>query len=434
MNFYSTRDQNKSTPKTISQAILEGLADDGGLFVPEYYPQFNWENLNPALTYPKFAALILTEYFKNEPVAAKLNVHCKNVFSIPIPLHQLTKNTYVMELFHGPTLSFKDFGARFLASILSELITHTAQNEITIMVATSGDTGSAIASAFHHKPNTKVVILFPRGQISKRQEQQITCFSDNIIALEVAGNFDDCQKIVKAAFKYPQRQQQSYLSSANSINIGRLLPQLTYYAYISWQFYLQQGQAPGFIIPTGNLGNATAAFWAKRMGLPIREIALSTNANRTLVDYVDTGEFKPRPSISTLANAMDVGNPSNFERLRQLYHSWEEFKAEIKVISATDLQIIKTITKVYNQFAYIMCPHTATGYFALAQLNSMSAPWIIAATANPCKFETIIEPLINKTLTIPAQLQNLLSKTSRKISIHADIAELIQYLESKKND
>jgi threonine synthase len=407
MKFVSTR--NKTMMKSLTGAIRSGLAEDGGLFVPEYFPQFNSEDFDINQDYVKFSEKILHEFFADDQLETKLPQICKNAFSFAVPLKQLNTNHFVLELFHGPTFSFKDFGARFLAE---STIAISDQKPITIMVATSGDTGSAVASAFYQKPNVRVIILYPKGQISKRQEQQITCWDENVLAIAVNGTFDHCQRLVKEAFTNPWWQNCMRLSSANSINIGRLLPQITYYAYTSVYFYQQYQMRPGFIIPTGNLGNATAAYWAKTMGFPIREIVLATNANKVIADYLYSGIYAPQMSIKTLANAMDVGNPSNFERLKDLFSTFDLFKDNATVISVSDENIRETIKKVCHEYEYIICPHTATAYFASQQLSNKH--WIIVATAHPSKFDNIIEPIVEKTIAVPTQLQ-VLEKNAKNI-------------------
>ena len=420
MLFYSTRDKNNK--KTVSQAIVQGLAEDGGLFVPEYFPQIDWKSLDRNLSYPSFAAKILADYFSDDVLEAQLINICQNAFSFAIPLVELNDNTIIMELFQGPTLSFKDFGARFLAECMSRL---SKDQKTIIIVATSGDTGSAVASAFHKKSNVDVIVMFPTGQISARQEQQITCWGDNILAVSVNGTFDDCQKIVKQSFNEDWWKQQAHLSSANSINIARLLPQLTYYAYISWQYFLENKQEIGFVIPTGNVGNSTAAYWAKAMGFPIREICLATNANRVISDYISTNKFEPKASIATIANAMDVGNPSNFERLLHLHNNEHDiFTQNVTSYSVTDEQIRETIKEVKQKHNYIVCPHTATGYFVRKKLNDK--PWIIAATAAPSKFETVIEPIIEEKIQVPSQLSSLLEKVAHKVITNPVMAEVQQ--------
>lgn len=417
MDFISTR--NNEIKKTLSQAMSMGLAEDGGLFVPEYFPKVNLDEFTVNLTYSDFAKKVLQLFFQHDLLSKKIIDICTNVFKFSVPLEKLNDNTFILELFHGPTLSFKDFGARFLAECLNAL---SVDHKTTIMVATSGDTGSAVASAFYQKNNCNVIILYPANKISERQKHQITCWDKNILALEVDGTFDDCQDLVKSAFKNTWWQQHLHLSSANSINIGRLLPQIVYYAYSSMQCYHRYHKFPGFIVPTGNLGNATAAYWAKFMGFPIREIVLSINANQVILDYLKTGKYVPRHSISTLANAMDVGNPSNFERLQYLFKTYDIFKNNVKVISATDDDIRQTIKYIYENYKRIICPHTATACFARQQLSEQ--PWIIVATADPAKFENVIEPIIQEKVPMPFQLKELLNKSTHLIKIHNNLKDI----------
>lgn len=424
MYFISTA--QKAPRTTLSEALRRGLAEDGGLFVPEAFPKLDLRQFSPNLPYPNFAQKVLEPFFINDPLEKQVASFCKAAFTFPLPLKSVNKNTFILELFHGPTLSFKDFGARFLAEALDLL---AAPEKTTVMVATSGDTGSAVAAAIDQKPHLQVVVLYPRGKISARQEQQITCWGANVLALAVEGTFDDCQALVKAAFQNPAWQEQLRLSSANSINIGRLLPQVCYYAYTSLQFYHQQGEAPGFIVPTGNLGNATAAYWAQALGFPIREIVLATNANVVIPDFIKTGRFTPRPSVNTLANAMDVGNPSNFERLQHLYPSFSVFQAKVSAFSATDEDIRKTIQAMYQDYGLIVCPHTATACFARQQVSEQ--PWIIVATADPCKFDDIIEPLLKVKVPIAPQLQALLEKPTQLIPVEPRLNAIRQVLQTR---
>jgi threonine synthase len=417
MFFRSNR--NNIIVKSLSDAIRCGLAEDGGLFVPEYFAQFDWKNLDGKLDYALFAEQVLREFFVDDELEAKLPALCKNAFSFPVPLKQLKRNRFILELFHGATLSFKDFGARFLAECL-ESISMTQQ--LTIMVATSGDTGSAVASAFYQKRNIRVIILYPKGQISKRQEQQIICWDKNVLPLSITGTFDHCQQLVKEAFTHPWWQNYMHLSSANSINIGRLLPQITYYAYSSVQFYQQYHVEPGFIIPSGNLGNATAAYWAKAMGFPIREIVLATNANRVIENYLHTGSYTPQASVPTLANAMDVGNPSNFERLKDLFRTFDLFKDNVTAYSVDDEDIRKTIKNVYEQYGTLICPHTATAYFVSQQVSDQ--PWIIVATAHPGKFDNILESITGEKIPIPLQLTVLLDEPANVLNVSANLENI----------
>ncbi|KAB8033696.1 threonine synthase [Fluviispira multicolorata] len=417
MQYISTRNSNKRY--TLTEAIQQGLASDGGLFIPESFPKIDLADYNIEMSYIEFSEMLLKQYFKEDKLNFKLKEICKNAFCFPVPTVKINHNVEMLDLCKGPTLSFKDFGAKFLA----ECVNHISTNKkSTIMVATSGDTGSAVASAFYKKENTQVIVLFPKGKISKKQEKQITCWGKNILPLAVHGTFDDCQRLVKQAFQENWWQHTMNISSANSINIGRLLPQMTYYAYTSFQYYFKNNKPVGFIVPTGNLGNATAAFWAKEMGFPIREISLSTNANRVISDYLDSGIFSPRTSLTTLANAMDVGNPSNFERLTKLFPEKENFLKNISAISVSDDQIEQTIINIYNKYDKIICPHTATAFFAKEYKSDDS--WIVVSTADPCKFDDIIEPIIRKKIPIPQQMQELLNKETKNWEVQADLKDI----------
>jgi len=420
MLFVSTRN-TKNNKKTLSYAIQTGLADDGGLFIPETFPHFNPSDFPETLTYPLLCQRILEPFFAKDPLENKLPQLCQEAFNFKIPLKPLSSSTYLLELFHGPTLSFKDFGARFLANCLSTL---TEQNT-TIIVATSGDTGSAVAAAFHNKPKTNVIILFPNNKISSRQQQQITCWGDNIQCFAVNGSFDDCQRMVKASFK--NRALTNVLCTANSINIGRLLPQVAYYAHASLALFRKHGVKTNFVVPSGNFGNVTAAFWAKKMGFPILAIRIATNANHALQDFLKTGTFTPHKSIQTLANAMDVGNPSNFERLQNLFPDYTQFKNAIKNLCVSNAQIEQAIQSVFAKYKTIICPHTATAYWMREQRNEEGI-WAIVSTAHPCKFETIIEPIIHQNVPVDSNLLSMLQKKSTFTQIKPNIGSLRPYL------
>lgn len=316
MRFVSTRPADGWA--TLSQAIIEGIAPQGGLYVPERLPV-----LSPA-DFPKTGALdsvahhLLRPFVGGDPLEADFDSICREAFDFPAPLVRLNDApgpASVLELYHGPTCAFKDFGARFLAASL-ERIHRGSERRLTVLVATSGDTGGAVAAAFHRRLWVDVVLLYPKGLVSPRQAHQLACWGDNVRTFAVLGTFDDCQRMVKEAFRDPTLMRTHGLSSANSINLGRLLPQMVYYASASLQIWRTEECKPNFIIPSGNLGNAVACVWAREMGLPVGEIVLATNENRTITDYLQRGEWQPRPSVSTLASAMDVGNPSNMERLR----------------------------------------------------------------------------------------------------------------------
>lgn len=336
----------------------------------------------------------------------------------------------MLELFHGPTAAFKDVGAGFLAACVSRL-NGEGDTPLVILVATSGDTGGAVAAAFDGRPGTRVVVLYPRGRVSERQAQQLTCWSDNVLSLEVSGSFDDCQAMVKAAFADPLLSARYRFSSANSINIGRLLPQSTYYAYASLDHYRRTGTKPGFIVPTGNLGNGLACILARDMGLPIGEIVLATNANRLISDYLDGAEWLPRASLQTLATAMDVGNPSNMERLQRLHGDAVHLESVISSISVSDAQIEMQIKKDFTELGIANCPHTATASVALQQMSAerRQGDWILVGTAHAAKFESVVEPLIGSSIPVPEALENILSRPSRYHRIDAGIDALASALD-----
>ena len=332
----------------------------------------------------------------------------------------------LLELYHGPTAAFKDVGAAFLAACLTRL-EGDVERPLTILVATSGDTGGAVAAAFNERPGMRVVVLFPDGRVSERQAHQLTCWGDNVLSLRVSGAFDDCQALVKAALADEGLAARYRFSSANSINIGRLLPQSTYYAYASLEHFRATGKRPGFVIPTGNLGNALACIMAREMGLPIGPIVIATNANRTIGDYFDTLEWLPRPSLQTLASAMDVGNPSNMERLRSLLGEADVLRERLGVLSVDDASIEGQIRSDYAAFGFATCPHSAVATYTWSRLDDDERDnndWILVATAHPAKFETIVEPLIGDTVPLPPELEDILARPSRSIAIDPDLDAL----------
>jgi len=414
LKYLSTRKLQK--PTSLSQALVSGLAEDGGLFVPEKIPHLNWKDFQGQSEFYELAHNVLLPFFSEDPLQGELSAICKAAFNFPVPLKYLKKETGLLELFHGPTSAFKDFGARFLAECLSRL---EDQSKRCILVATSGDTGGAVASAFYQRANMEVGILFPKGFVTERQEKQLTCWGENIKSFAVEGNFDDCQQLVKSAFKDEAWRQSLNLTSANSINIGRLLPQIVYYAAASIWYMNSQNQKPSFIIPTGNLGNAMAAFYAKEMGFPINKIALSTNSNRVVVDYIFTGEWKETKAQATLANAMDVGNPSNLERLDFLFADHNHLKEIAVAIPVSDEQIKVTISRGLADWGEVWCPHTATAVYFRERLQS--SHWIIVSTAHPAKFENIVEKLIGKKVEVPNNLKHILAKESSMFTIKNDL-------------
>jgi threonine synthase len=336
----------------------------------------------------------------------------------------------VLELVHGPTAAFKDFGARFLAACMGRL-RKPGQRPLTILVATSGDTGGAVAAAFQGRPGIEVAVLFPKGLVSPTQERQLTCWGGNVKSFAVRGTFDDCQKLVKEAFLDPQLRSQTELSSANSINLGRLLPQAVYYAATSLGVWRQYGEPASFVVPSGNLGNVAACIWARKVGLPIGEIVLAHNANRTVPDYLDTGDWQPRPSIATLASAMDVGNPSNMERLRALFPDVRDMRDAVSAFTVNDEAIRARIRAGFTEFGQVWCPHTATAAEAFDRLCSarhgmpnQKGRWVVVATAHPAKFREIVEPLIGRTIPVPETLAKLFARPAECTEIDADLGAL----------
>ena len=426
MKYFSTRGDG---PVSLDDALRVGIASDGGLFLPEELPTFDVSDFDDATTIPQVAGVLLRPYFGGSTLEDDLEAILSETFSFPIPATPLRSqrgNVSLLELYHGPTVAFKDVGAGFLAACLSRLEGDTA-SPLTILVATSGDTGGAVAAAFDGRPGMRVVVLFPDGRVSERQAHQLCCWGDNVLSLKVQGAFDDCQALVKAAMADPELSTSNRFSSANSINIGRLLPQSTYYADASLRHYRATGNKPGFIIPTGNLGNAFACIMAREMGLPIGPIILATNANRTITDYFETLEWLPRASLQTLASAMDVGDPSNMERLRKLVGEADVLREQLGVLSVTDEEIEASIRKDYAEFDLVSCPHTATATHTWRQLDQELAnahDWILVATAHAAKFETIVEPIIGEAVPVPPELAELLARPAKAMSINPDINSL----------
>jgi threonine synthase len=429
MEFTSTRDPAQTAG--FAAALLQGLAPDGGLYVPRAWPSVRPETFGKESDLPGVATHLLTPFVAGEPLAASLPAITSDAFNFPAPLVPLGKDgrLSVLELFHGPTAAFKDFGARFLAACLSRL-RKPEQRPLTILVATSGDTGGAVAAAFHGRPGIEVAVLFPKGLVSPTQERQLTCWGGNVKSFAVRGTFDDCQRLVKQAFLDPELRRQTELSSANSINLGRLLPQAVYYAATSLAIWRQYGEPASFVVPSGNLGNVAACIWARKVGLPIGEIVLAHNANRTVPDYLESGEWQPRPSIATLASAMDVGNPSNMERLRALFPEVRDMRAAVSAFTVTDDAIRARIRAGFEEFGQVWCPHTATAAEAFERLSAsrpeprQKGRWVVVATAHPAKFREIVEPLIGRTIPVPETLAKLFARPTQCVEIEADLAAL----------
>lgn len=426
MRFKSTRDEQLTAG--FGEALAQGLAPDGGLYVPLEWPHVDAGALSARESLDAIGAKLLAPFAAGDPLAPALPEITSEAFDFPAPVVALgaSGRLAVLELFHGPTAAFKDFGARFLAACLSRLRGASAR-PLTILVATSGDTGGAVAAAFHGRPGIEVAVLFPKGLVSPTQERQLTCWGGNVRSFSVRGTFDDCQRLVKQAFLDRGLREERALSSANSINLGRLLPQTVYYAAASLAVFRRYGERASFIVPSGNLGNAAACIWARRLGLPIAEVVLAHNANRTVTDFLETGEWRPRASIATLASAMDVGNPSNMERLRALYPDPSELRSAVSACTVHDEAIRARIRTGYQELGQIWCPHTATAAEAYSRLPAQrrdSGRWLLVSTAHPAKFREIVEPLIGREVPVPQSLAKLFARPSQCTEIDADLASL----------
>ncbi|MEZ5499759.1 MAG: threonine synthase [Steroidobacteraceae bacterium] len=424
MKYRSTRSPRPQI--SLSAALAQGLAPDGGLYVPVEWPHWSQDALLADALVP-IATTMMRPFAAGDVLETSLETICGAAFNFPCPLTTVTADgaLSVLELFHGPTAAFKDFGARFLAASLATLRRPT-DPPLTILVATSGDTGGAVAAAFHRRPGFNVVVLFPQGRVSPAQQLQLTCWGDNVLGVAVRGDFDDCQALVKAAFRDSDLALRLHLSSANSINLGRLLPQMAYYAWASVHHWRQFETKLSFIVPSGNLGNAMACVWARQIGLPIADIIIAQNANRSVVDFLDTGEWRPRPTIATLASAMDSGNPSNMERLLDLTPSASDMRKALSACTVSDEQIRQRIRHDFAEYGRIWCPHTATAAEVYAQLEPprRKRPWAIVSTAHPAKFPEIVEPLIDSTIKLPPALAALADRATHYEVMSPEIESL----------
>jgi threonine synthase len=411
VRYVSTRGESPAVP--LSAAVERGLAPDGGLYVPEAFPSVAPGELDGGGTLAGVAERLLAPFFAGDGLAGALGEICREAFTFPVPLRELGGGTAVLELFHGPTAAFKDVGARFLAALLSRI--PGDGRPLTILVATSGDTGGAVAAAFHGRPGVEVAVLFPAGMVSPRQEKQLTAWGGNVRAFAVRGAFDDCQRLVKAAMADPALRAARRLSSANSINVGRLLPQMAYYAWSAREYRDRHGAAPGFIIPSGNLGNAAAALWARHVGIPIREVVMATNANPGVTEFTGGAPWQARPTVATLATAMDVGDPSNLERILHLFGGEEAARAALRAERVDDDEIRRVIREGPARWGTVWDPHTATAVAARERLDG--GGWIVVSTAHPAKFEGVVEPLVGHGVAIPPELQRLLDRPSHAETI-----------------
>ncbi|MDR6992193.1 threonine synthase [Luteimonas sp. 3794] len=408
MKFVSTRGHAPAVG--IDDALVAGLAPDGGLYVPESIPAVDLAT--PRATLADTALVTLAPWFEGSRIESQLHALCGHAFAFDAPLRPLAgPGDYLLELFHGPTAAFKDYAARFLAGALGALRDPAAQ-ATTILVATSGDTGAAVAAAFHRRPGFSVVILYPDGRVSPRQAHGLECWGDNVHAYRVDGSFDDCQRLAKQALSDPTLRARIALGTANSISLGRLLPQAAYYAHAAAHHHTASGHALNLIIPTGNLGNACAAYLARAMGAPVGEIRLACNANDTLPQFFDGVDYAAQPTRATLANAMDVGAPSNFERLRHWHVDDAALRAAFVARSVDDATIRATIRAAPARHDIVPCPHTATALHLLETLRTQGdgRDWAVVATAHPAKFDSIVEPLVGAGVELPSALAACLAR------------------------
>ena len=424
MQYFSTK--KKCAAVSFKEALFKGLAPDGGLYLPESIPEFDLEFFKSGLSYPELACEMIDPYVSGDISTADLEQITKSAFTFDIPLIFLNDKLGVLELFHGPTLAFKDFAARFMARCMEHLL----YDEITVLVATSGDTGSAVANGFFGVKGIQVVILYPSKRVSPIQEKQLTTLGDNISALEVEGSFDDCQRMVKEAFLDDNLREKRSLSSANSINIARLIPQSVYYAW-AWK-QVSNGDSVVFSVPSGNFGNINAGILAKRMGLPVKKFIAATNANDVFPKYLQSGKIKPQPSKHTLSNAMDVGKPSNLDRILKLYNQdLNALQEELTSWSFSDNETRSSIHNTKDSFNYIIDPHTAIGLLGLDTYhreNGTDYMGIVLGTAHPGKFADVIEPIISEKVSMPKRLKESMSKEKHATMVPNQYSYLKEYL------
>ncbi len=400
----------------ISSAIGAGPAPDGGLYMPESFPSFTPDDFAADTTLVDVAYRLLQPFFAGDVLETSLHEICRSAFAVEPPLRPFgTADDYILELFHGATAAFKDYGAGFLAACLSAL--PQGDKPLTIVVATSGDTGAAVGAAFHGRPGVRVAILYPDGRVSPRQAHQLGCFGDNVRAFRVKGSFDDCQRLAKDVLGDAGFREEVPLGSANSISIGRLLPQMAYYAHASLCHWRATSRPLNVVVPTGNLGNAVACLLARRCGLPVGDVVLANNANDALARFFDGQDYRPLPTIATIANAMDVGAPNNFERLQWLYPDASALREAVSADTVSDTDIRQTIIDAHTRLGETICPHTACALAVLQRLRKrgVEGDWCVVATAHPAKFPEVVEPLIGAEVPIPAALAAMLAKPS-----HAD--------------
>ena len=430
MIFYSTNGQAPAA--TLEKAVVKGLAEDKGLYMPERIkalPQEFFDNIEN-LSFQEIAYTVADAFFGEDVPADDLKAIVYDTLAFDCPCVKVTDTIYSLELFHGPTLAFKDVGARFMARLLQYFLKKEGKGQVNVLVATSGDTGSAVANGFLGVDGIHVYVLYPKGKVSPIQECQFTTLGGNITAVEVDGVFDDCQALVKNAFMDADLNAHMQLTSADSINVARFLPQSFYYFYAYAQMK-KLGLADELVVcvPSGNFGNICSALFGKKMGLPIKRFIAANNANDIFYNYLQTGKYEPRPSVQTIANAMDVGDPSNFARIYDLYgKSHAAICADISGATYTDAQIAETIKEVKSQTGYVCDPHGACGYRALQEGLVSGEVGVFLETAHPAKFKDTVDSILSESIEIPAKLQAFMKGVKQSVPMSKDFADFKQYL------
>lgn len=435
MQLYSTN--NPALRTSFKEAVFKGLPDDNGLYMPLEISKLPESFISELSTYSfqEISYFISKSILREAVPDSDLEKIINSAINFPVPIVRLDDETYVLELFHGPSLAFKDFGARFMAGVMSYFNSLEGHSKpLTILVATSGDTGGAVAAGFFNTPCIEVVVLYPSGKVSCLQEKQLTTFGHNITALEISGTFDDCQSLVKKAFLDRELTNRMRLSSANSINIARLIPQIFYY----FEAYKQIGKTNlpiVFSVPSGNFGNLTAGIFAKRIGLPVHQLIAATNANEIVPIYLKTGVYTPRPSKQTLSNAMDVGAPSNFARMLDIYCSmWNNMRGEVLGYGFNDEQTRQAMQEVDMKYGYVMDPHGAIGYLALKEYRKQKKPCagIAFETAHPAKFSEEVEQVLGRQIEVPQRLEAYRNKEKCAIPMTTNYEQFKEWLLTRR--
>ena len=430
MKYYSTN--RKASDATLEEAVVKGLAADRGLYMPHnirILPASFYEQIDQ-LSFQEIASQVADAFFGEDVPAETLKQIVYDTLSFDVPVVRVRENIYPLELFHGPTLAFKDVGGRFMARLLGYFIRKEGKRQVNVLVATSGDTGSAVANGFLGVEGIHVYVLYPKGKVSEIQEKQFTTLGRNITAVEVDGTFDDCQALVKSAFMDQELNERMQLTSANSINVARFLPQAFYYFYAYAQMKkLGREKELVVCVPSGNFGNITAGLFAKRMGLPVKRFIAANNRNDIFYQYLKTGQYAPKPSVQTIANAMDVGDPSNFARILDLYEgSHDAIASEISGETYTDDQIRETVQLTYDETGYLLDPHGACGYRALSENLQPGEVGVFLETAHPAKFLHTVEDIIGTDINIPEKLKAFMNGTKQSVPMSKNFMTFKEWL------